>query len=194
MKFFTFLLIILTVNLTQAQENYLCKRNNLKFGHSITPKYLQSDYNLSLGNFRLEATHGISSLLELGGYIGYSRFVNFLHTEGDLAPNYQVSPGTFINSNAYSYGITANFHLLPLIANKNEPRFDIYVSAKLGGLSMVAPKGSVYKGHAIDYGLYGGLSFYITRHWGVFAEYGFNNRPNEHSLESCLRYGLTFKF
>ncbi|MDX9847267.1 MAG: hypothetical protein RBT74_09830 [Tenuifilaceae bacterium] len=194
MKFFTFVLIILTVNLTQAQENYLCKRNNLKFGHSITPKYLQSDYNLSLGNFRLEATYGGTNFFEFGGYLGYSRFVNFLNTEETESSNNQISPGTFIYSNAFTYGITANFHLLPLIANSAEPRFDVYLSAKFGGLSLAAPEGSVYKGHGADYGLYGGLSYYITPYWGAFVEYGFNNRPEEYNIESCLRYGLTVKF
>jgi hypothetical protein len=194
MRTITIILLVILTSLSQAQESYLYKRTNIKLGHSKTPQYLNSTKDFALGNFRFEANRVLCRFVETGVYIGYSRFVNFLHTEDYLAPNNQVSPGTFINSNAYSYGITANFHLLPLIANKDEPRFDMYVSAKFGGLSLVAPEGSVYKGHGVDYGLYGGLSYYITPNWGIFTEYGFNNRPKEHSIESCLRYGITVKF
>ena len=165
-------LLTLAISYSQAQDNTLYKRTNIKLGHSTTPQYMNPLKDLALGNFRLEANRGISRFVELGGYLGYSRFGNVQYQEEFDPADNTTWDADYIYSDAYSYGITANFHIFPLLKTSAEPRFDIYLSVKLGGLSIVAPERSVYKGNGLDYGLYGGLSYYITRSWGVFAEIG----------------------
>jgi hypothetical protein len=194
MKTITIILLVLLTGLSQAQESYLYKRTNIKVGHSITPSYWNALLDYTLGNFRLETNQGVSRFVELGAYVGYSRFGNAQYFEGYDPTDNTTWSFDCIYSNAYSYGVAANFQFLPLITQYEEPRFDVYLSAKIGGLSLIAPERSVWRGHALDFGAYAGISVYITRHWGAFVEYGVNNRPKVHNLESCLRYGITVKF
>lgn len=197
MKTIALVLLTFAVTLTQAQEvkDYLYKRTNIKIGHTTTPEYTNIIKDFTLGNFRFDVNHGISKFIELGGYFGYSRFGNVQHLV-EFDPTDDTTWGVnFIYSDAYSYGTIVNFHILPFIVQNNEPRFDIYISAKLGGLSLIAPEKSVWKGHSLDFGAYAGLSVYITRHWGAFVEYGVNNTPLVYTrYEGCLRYGITIKF
>lgn len=190
-------LLALTLTTTHAQEDYLHNRTNIKIGHSTTPSYYNMLQEQPLGNFRMEANFGFFNNIELGGYLGYSRIGNVQHlTVYDPTQNPTVRPAKYIYSNAYSYGITGNFHLLPLFVKSREPRFDIYLSSKVGVISIPSPELSVYRGLSLDYGIYGGLGLYVTRYWGAFAEYGLNKKPMRRSisLEPCLRYGITVKF
>jgi len=161
MRTITIILLIFLTSFSQAQESYLYKRTNIKLGHSTKPDYLNSLKRLTLGNFRLEANQGVSRFVELGAYVGYSRFGNVQYQEGFDPADNTTWDADYIYSDAYSYGITANLHLFPFIAKNEEPRFDLYLTAKFGGLSLVAPEGSVFRGHGIDYGLYGCASFIL---------------------------------
>lgn len=197
MKTIALVLLTFVVTLTQAQEekDYLYKRTTIKIGHTTTPEYTNALKDFTLGNFRLDINHGFSKFIELGGYLGYSRFGNVQYL-AEFDPNDDTTWGAdYIYSNAYSYGVAANFQFLPLITQHEEPRFDVYLSARIGELSLIAPERSVWRGHALDFGVYAGINTYITCHWGAFVEYGVNNKPLLYNhFEGCLRYGITIKF
>lgn len=179
----------------KAQESSIYHRVNLKLGHSNTPKFAYYWDEFTVGNIRLEGNYGLTNFVEVGGYFGYDKFLNFRmpvanqdnpETGGQFFYTYQ--------SDALFYGINANFHIMPFFVKDKRVRLDIYLSAKIGAISMLAPTRSAYYGTAFDYGGYAGLAYYLGKNWGLFAEYGFNKKVKMSEMEPCLRYGVTVKF
>jgi hypothetical protein len=180
----------LLVILSYGQESYIKNRVNFKTGYSryATNRSVISNGKLkalTVGNYRIEANYGISNLIETGIYVGYSKFDSFRINWADTSFNFK-------NCSTPFYGINCNFHLLPFLIKEDDFRFDLYISGKFGGLFFASPTGFFPTGSAFEYGIGGGLSFYIWKHLGVYAEYTYGKyffRDN-----SNLRYGLTMKF
>ncbi len=198
MKKHTFLLVIASVLLwsmpVKAQKSNIYHRVGLKLGHSTTPKFLKWDNNLEIGNVRFEGNYGINNFIEVGGYLGCYKFWNI---DNPIAnPDFPGTTNEFhrYQSDALFYGVNANFHVMPFLVKRDKVRIDLYLSGKLGAISMIAPAGSVYSGTALDYGLYAGLAYYITKSWGLYVEYGLNRKVQMSEIEPCLRYGVTVKF
>lgn len=188
--FFVIIISNLLVILSYGQESYIKSRLNFKTGYSryTTNNGVVSNGKvkaLTVGNYRIEANYGISNLIETGIYVGYSKFDSFRINWADTSFNFTACPTPF-------YGINCNFHLLPLLIKEDDFRFDLYLSGKFGGLFFDSPTGFFPTGSAFEYGIGGGLSFYIWKHLGVYAEYTYGKyffRDN-----SNLKYGLTMKF
>jgi len=161
-----------------AQESYINKRLNFKMGYA---RYPEASLGENTSNFRIGANYGFTDYIEAGIYVGYGIHNNY----------YRVTPGEgtmMFNSNTLFYGINGNFHILPYFIKKPNFRFDVYASGKLGAYNSFAPENSILSnGMALDYGIYGGVSFYPWKHLGLYAEYGYGNKTN-------LRYGITLKF
>lgn len=180
----------LLVTLTYGQESYIKKRLNFKTGYSryTTNKSVSSNGKIkpvTVGNYRIEANYGISNIIETGIYVGYSKFESFRMNWADSTFNFKDYSTPF-------YGINCNFHLLPLIVKEDDFRFDLYISGKFGGLFFASPTSFFPTGSASEYGIGGGLSFYLWKHLGAYAEYTYGKyffRDNTN-----FRYGLTFKF
>jgi hypothetical protein len=169
-----------------GQDSYIRNRWNFKTGYSqyITNRSINNK-SIIVGNLRLEANYGITNFIEAGIYIGYSRIESSKINWADT---------TIMLNKCFTpfYGINCNLHLLPLLVKKDNFRFDLYVSGKLGGLYFVSPLGYYPHGHSAEYGIGGGLSFYLGKHWGFYSEYCFGKYFFKDN--SNLRYGLTFKF
>jgi hypothetical protein len=178
-----------------GQDSYIKGRLNFKTGYA---RYLTRHFYKS--NFRIEGNYGISNYIELGAYLGYSHF-NFFHK---LSPD-SISGGPYSieDNNTLFYGSSLNFHLLPFLIKEDDFRFDLYGTAKAGGLYFQKPY-DIFVGHypvffsqsnkrmLFEYGFGGGLSFYLWKHLGVYGEYTFGKYYliGNHQL----RYGLTMKF
>src|SRR5450759_3745519 len=168
----------LLVILSYGQESYIKNRVNFKTGYSryATNRSVISNGKLkalTVGNYRIEANYGISNLIETGIYIGYSKFDSFRINWADTSFNFKACSTPF-------YGINCNFHLLPLLIKEDDFRFDLYLSGKFGGLFFASPAGFFPTGSAFEYGIGGGLSFYIWKHLGVYAEYAYGTVSYTH--------------
>lgn len=174
-----------------SQNTSLNERLSLKLGHSNTPKFWDFSDDIAFGNVRFEANYVLFNFIEPGLYLGYSNFKNI---EGPLSPSTPTTFSSPYKSNALFYGLNTNFHILPFVIREGRVRIDLYVGAKLGMISMIAPVNSLYKGTVFDYGLLGGVNYFIAKNWGVYVEYGVSKKVNFSDSEPNLRYGFVVKF
>jgi hypothetical protein len=188
------LLIISTVLITEtvhAQQYSIKDRWNIKTNYGFYPNLgIFNPYeNIYSHVFQLEANYGFLNFLEVGLYSGYTQVDAAIFTIID--ENSAEAKNTAHNAPVFFYGLTTNIHLLPFILKREKFRVDFYLSGKLGGFYINSKLGGDFtvpeRGNSFDYGVYGGLAFYIGEHWGIYGEYGVGNYCNS-------RVGLTFKF
>lgn len=173
-----------------GQDSYIRNRLNFKAGYS---RYTTGSYSggnsqrkaNTVGNYRLEANYGISNLIEAGVFFGFSTFESRKLNWADT---------TMLRNDSFTpfYGINCNLHLLPLLIKKDDFRFDLYLTGKLGGVFFTSPSGYSPHGYSTEYGLGAGVSYYLGKHLGLYAEYCYGKYYFKDS--SKLRYGLTIKF
>ena len=191
---------IIIVNLfiisSRGQDSYINGRLNFKTGYSryFTP----AGYK---GNYRIEGNYGISNYIELGAFFGYSHF-DYLHK--DSPDSIIGGPYRHEDNNTIFYGVSTNFHLFPFLVKEKDFRFDLYGTLKVGGLYFQKPYNIIViqpprayfpdsnKKMLFEYGVGGGLSFYLGKHFGIYGEYTFGRYYLRGNRQ--LRYGLTFKF
>jgi len=180
-------------------------RWNIKANYSIyntSASFLFSEKT----NIRLELNYGFNSCLEVGIYGGIQTFFTSKTVEGVLTPKTGTAP---------TFGAQVNFHLLPLFVQNPNSRWELYLTAKYGGVIFIHretkgitadgtpfyfPKANEYK-HEYCMGVGGGVYFWKV--FGLYAELGlgeFNrvNRPINNLVDKLghfkLRGGFTFKF
>jgi hypothetical protein len=126
-----------------------------------------------MGNYRVEANYGVSRQIETGIYTGFSYYQSL--------------------SAYWSYGINANYHLLPFIIDSDNFRFDLYFAGKFGGWKSYSTFSSSYRSpHKLEYGFGPGVSFYLWKHLGIFTEYCYGKYYFKEN--NNFRYGMTLKF
>jgi len=182
------IIVLFSIN-SLGQEVQTNNRWNFKAGYSRakTNKSITTENGLkrvSVGNYQVEANYSFSKLIDAGVYFGYSRFEtnNVNWTDLIVYTKYSYTP---------FYGVNCVFHILPLLV-KTDSRFDLYITGKLGGLSIISPEGYYPHGQSTEYGLGSGFSFYLTKNLGLYAEYCYGKYYFKD--DSKLRYGLTLKF
>ena len=179
---FTFIISGVLYISSFGQESYIKGRWNIKAGYSIyKTQFLFSSKSVNNNNYRLELNYGLRNKIETGVYAGYSRIMIY-------EPWTSGPPGSFVGSTvkAFFYGVNCNYHLLPLIIKEDDFRFDLYLTGKLGGISIER------HGSQPEYSVGGGAAFYLFRHIGPFVEYSYGKfYYNDHEK---IRYGLSLKF
>ena len=181
-----FLFISLFSFLTiSGQDSYIKNRWNIKLGYArydglwITKTKLKPNF----ANYRIEANFGLLDFIEVGGYLGYSRFTAFLPQIGKIISE---------NRDAPFFGVGLNFHPLTFLIKKPDFRFDMYLLARYGGIYFFSPTGyDPQVGFQFQYHHGAGLTFYLNHHIGIFSEYSYGI-PVKPSWS--LRLGLTLKF
>ncbi|MDD4673404.1 MAG: outer membrane beta-barrel protein [Bacteroidales bacterium] len=172
-------LLLISIN-TFAQVNTVPKRINAKLGFSLSDP---EDTDNNLPNFRVEVNYKVVPFLEVGVYGGFG-FYQAIQRE-------IVGSGISATISGYAasnYGLNANFHILPLVVKERKLRFDLYVSGKLGTINPEKTDASPLPDKFLsDYGVYAGAAYYLTRHFGVYGEFGYGSY-------TTIRYGLSFKF
>ncbi len=168
-----------------AQDSYIKDRWNLKAGYArydglwLTKTKMKPTFP----NYRIEANYGLLEFLEVGGYLGYSRFTAFVPQTGDIISE---------NHDAPFFGVGLNFHPLSFLIKKPDFRFDLYLLARYGGIYFSSPEGYVpQRGFQFQYHHGAGLAFYLTKHIGIFGEYSYGI-PTVPSWS--LRLGVSGKF
>lgn len=117
----------------------------------------------NLGELKIEGNYAVNNFLGGGVYMGYT--VSKQHTGWRVSENIIVTDG-HENCGVFLYGVNVNFHLLPLFVPAS--RFDVYLTAKLGGYHIAEVKKN---GITANFGM--GVSYRLFRHAGLFAEYGY---------------------
>ncbi len=164
-------------------------RWNVKTGYSVfTGKGAKYDPYKD-GRYCLELNYGILDYVEAGLYGGYTRIQMWE----------QVSSAGYVGyrADAYIYGVSCNFQLLPLVIKKDDLRFDLYISGKLGGLTLNSKKS--YEEHSVG----AGATFYLFRNFGFFGEYYHGKFYNKTSIpghvfsrfyKNRINFGIAVKF
>ena len=191
----TILLISLTLMMCQStfsQDSYLKNRWNIKLAYSRFPsgttRYSGHSREMEkIGHLRLETHYGLFNFMEGGIFLGYCKYETLV-LQSDST---YLGP---VDASAVFYGLSTNFHLLPLLVDGDDFRFDAYLSVKLGGQYLSSPENSLLEsGNTFEYFIGPGLSFYISKHIGIFGEWGYYD--NRFSSEwNSLRYGISVKF
>ncbi|MFA5648873.1 MAG: hypothetical protein WC951_11265 [Bacteroidales bacterium] len=183
------LLSLLTLGLASisfGQSSYLNNRLSFKLGVSKTPELANWRSKFMSNNFWLESNYGHSKFFESGVYLGYTNFSNYTKPTEEILQAY--------TTNAFFYGVNTNFHIMPLLNFTNEPRFDVYISGKIGLLSFDAPKNTNITGTQLDAAINIGASYFIFRHLGVYAEFGFSKKLWFNEFDPGFKLGITLKF
>jgi hypothetical protein len=152
-------LLFITLILFQF-ENELNAQVKQSPGHwyikaSGWPEYVDNNRVFHNGHVELQVSKRVHKFLEAGlstalysGYDDYSRgFLNF--------------------------GAVGNWHFLPLLIDKENLRFEAYLSGKLGLVNYFQTNNnsqSVWGRYYIGTG----VAYYLTRHLGVYFEYGYD--------------------
>ena len=165
-----------------SQTSYIKNRWNFQAGY--VPD-LRKNMSPKANQFRVSANYGIFNFVELGAYLGGSKYLQFSRP-----------PQTGIRD-AYApvYGINVNAHLLPFMVKKEDFRFDLYLAAKFGGYYYSSKETDYFQGAYWQYFIGGGVAFYPFDHLGLFAEYGYENRALNNGIShNILQVGVSLKF
>lgn len=128
--------------------------------------------------FSANMEFGVSDLISVGPYFGFTRF-------GDQFL------GAKLNYNFYDFGVRGSAHLGEPLGISNE-KFDPYVGLMLGYLTSSVSvsgggaKSSAYGGGVLRYGGHLGARYYLSDSAGIYAEVGYGVVP--------FMAGITFKF
>lgn len=184
----TYLLIILAfalLLLTQdvfSQSSYIKNRWTFQVGFIPDPR---KDMIPKANQFRASANYGILDFAEIGAYLGGSDYLQF-----SMPPNNGLR-----DAYAPVYGINVNAHLLPFLVKKEDFRFDLYLATKFGGFYYSGKETDYFKGAYWQYFIGGGMAFFPTKHIGVFAEYGYENKAVYNGIShNTLQIGVSLKF
>lgn len=164
-----------------GQNTYLKNRWSIKTSYSKSFYFQigesESIYSMKYYNHLLdiELNHAFFEHVEMGIYMAYSPL---LVTETSFSKRSRTS-------NLISYGMNANYHILPHFIVAKDFRVDVYGSLKLGAYTRSDMHFQPIT--RINYGVYGGLAFYPGKHFGLHVEYGYGNNTK-------LKYGACWKF
>ena len=177
-----FALILLVISqFTFGQDSNIKNRLNIKSGYARYGGTING-VTLKNSNFRIEGNYGITDYLESGAYIGVFKQAMFYSEERPVI----------------SYGLNANFHILPFFINAKDLRADLYITGRYGLRSMLNPPDDDLWGKFFpEFGIGGGFAFYPWKHLGLYTECSYGKYEYNTSLYKdriMLRYGLSFKF
>ena len=177
-KLIAILVVLLSSGHTYAfgQESYIKGRWNIKAGYS---KYgfgswtNQTVKENMTGHYRFETNYGFFNAIETGVYFGYSEIDTYGYSNTD--------PTWF-------YGLNLNLHPIDWFFDFSAPRFDLYLTGNYGFRN--------YQGNHGEYGIGGGLSWFLGRYFGVYMEYTYGNHGafTFYDNHMKLRYGISIRF
>ena len=177
------IIVLSFCSLVSAQDNsYVKGRWTLNIGVVPDTKYF------SMGLYphhqlMLSAHYGFDKYVEVGGYSGISKYPYFNQD--------YIFMGT---RNKILYGISAKAHLLPLVIDAQDFRFDLYVNTRTG-IDHFSGANSLYQKNVFRFHGGAGLAFYPFKHLGAFTEFGYDNHGIiNYLVNRTWEFGLVFKF
>lgn len=186
-----FLLMLLPFN--SFSNNLPIAKNKISFTFSNLRiedySYLLQD---NLVNLQLEYAHKAFDFIFIGGYFTYGLYEEWLY---EKKGEYRSSITFLEVTNSLHYGITSELNIVPILTKSKINRLDIYITPKIGLISLNSTKDENIipkKGSYFDYSLMAGCSLYLTKKIGLNAELGYKNFKYHKGFNA--RYGLTFRF
>ncbi len=184
----TVIFLFLAVS-SMAQDSYLKNRWNLKLSGAPQLTINNRRHNAFL---MAEANYGFFNNIEVGLALGFENT-----RVARLKPNASNPPimTDYFSEDYISplYHLNLNYHLIPYVIKEKNPRFDLYISGRLGGAYI----NSNLTGQDVSWNYYlgGGFAWYITRHIGVHTEYGKQWLFKGKSYDMAgFRFGVAVKF
>lgn len=179
----------LIVGSLTAQNTYRKDKWNFKLNYSQGP-FTNLDGEKS-GNIRLEADYGLSKLVETGAYWGMTKYIRHEYINTDTLNQLHFNLESKL---APLWGISLNFHPLPLLIHHENFRFDLYLAGKLGGIYFFGNENDTPTGIELQAFMGGGITFYLLKNAGLFVEYGNElNTAGRNSWDDRLYVGITVK-
>lgn len=159
------------------------------------------EWNARHINFRIEATYGLSKCWEIGLFAEFQQHatdVGLYDTFYFEGYNIISHNEVYVNKLAPTFGLSVNFHMLPLFVREKTCHWDLYLTANYGGCVLIHTENrrSFYGHYRQEYGMGVGLSYFIKNRAGFFAEFRFGNYsffPQYVSSYSNFRAGLAIK-
>ncbi len=175
--------------ITRKSDSIAYKNNT---SVSFSPIQFEDDWLVlnDIWNLQLEYNRYITNFLSIGGYVGVGMFDEWIVDE----ENGRSYTFTRYRYSAH-YGLNSKLHIIPLFSVTYKPRFDLYVSGSLGGISMfTSPDDNILpeRGHYFDYSVMGGGSVFLTNKLGLFIEAGYRKFRYHNGFNA--KYGLTVRF
>lgn len=180
-----FMLVVIGLN-TNGQESFIKDRWNIKI--TGAPEFTYNN-RFNAAFFMTGLSYGFCNHFEAGLAIGAKRgfyivLLNHADSPQNFLTEYHLHP---------IYNIHLNYHLLPHLVPGENIRFDLYLTAHLGG-SYISERytNTPFSWHTF---LGGGISYYFTRHIGINAEVGTQwGLSGGGGGSNRLRLGLAIKF
>jgi len=180
-------LVLFSINIF-GQDSFKVNKWNLNVGYATyniaSWKIINNEkIYKTAGNIRLEANYSLTKTVDVGLYVGYSKFELYM-SDG---------AGWYFSKKCHTpfFGLNCNFHLLPYLLDK-DTRFDLYLTGQWGGYYLMSPSYFFMHGASIEYGYGAGLSYNPLKQIGLYLEY--HRGRYFFDDNDKLRYGLTFKF
>jgi len=214
---------IVVDNTMYSIKNRLNTRLSFSFNRTNEPNdpFMLLKHNHLLNarlNARIECNYGILNWLELGGYIGYTRYqllYPFPVFKNDTV--YGLEEAEFRTGFAPTFGINVNVHLLPFFHVKKNCRWELYLTITYGGTYLIRHREHFVIGVGLssdkgrrdfsyhinanryrqEYGGGFGGGFYFWKGFGIYAEFlagQFCYYPEVANSYYTIRAGLAYKF
>lgn len=173
-----------------AQDTYLKDRWTIKISakpSSMGRKNITEDSAPYVLGF---VSYGLFNSVEVGVSLG----VNFGRMSRKPTETLNYSTKIF-EKQLYNHPngeLFVNFHPLTYLFDDKEPRFDVYLSTRVGGVYLTDEY--FYPGLFEYFQVGGGLGIYFTKIIGVFSEYNYQFDDWTQLDTAGWRFGLTAKF
>lgn len=126
------------------------------------------DYSNVYGVYNLNANYRIIPYVAVGVEAGYGglKYVDY------------YTNSTSLGGHAIFYSLNGYFYFTPLFSENPNPRLDLYLKGKLGGISFIQTDDRMGDPQDLDkfkfdYGIYAGCKIRIFNSFGAFAEIGY---------------------
>jgi hypothetical protein len=157
-------------------------------GVGFNPDGTEYSIPLPIGALSFKASYNVYKSFDIGGYIAYSVMSHKASQEREI----------YMRSKTILYGINLKYDILPIITGKDNLRFKLMASSKIG---LVSARWTEEKNNDwvkfwnkpyTEFGIGCNASFYFTRRIGLTAGYSAGRFYN--NAKSRMYAGLEFKF
>ena len=173
--------LIFSISSFAQDDSYIKGRWTVNLG--IVPDIEYFKHGVFPRNQLMLSTHyGFGKYLEVGGYCGISKYAYFNQDYDYMGMR-----------NKIMYGLSAKAHLLPIVIDAQDFRFDLYVNTRTG-IDHFSGANSLYQKNVFRFHGGAGLAFYPYKHLGLFTEYGYDNHVINGLDHWSWEFGVVYKF
>jgi hypothetical protein len=176
-----------TRRLTLSLGVYQVTSEEVSYRSTAAGGFVESPLPTAVANIKI--SYEAVNNLDIGGYLAYS---NMNHRVPSVDSN-----DYYFSSNTLFYGLLAQYDVLPILTGKNNLRFSLKATAKMG---MVSAKWSElegvnwvknWNGPFLEYGIGLGAGYFFTKRLGININYSvgkFYNKDN-----SRMYLGISYR-